>query len=95
MGPKDWLTVACRIIGIWLLVTVGQYAISLTCFVAGFSRPPQGYSSSSYCVRAAGDLLFAVILLVGAPLIAAMFYGDPSDPPPEDEGSRSSGDPNI
>ena len=64
----------------WQLVDTAGYALSIFNMAAGFATVPERYSLPSYLVQAIGSFLVGIVLLLGAPVIADIFYPDsPSD----------------
>jgi hypothetical protein len=76
MRPNDWFKLACRVLGMWQLVDTAGYTLSIFNMAAGFATVPAGYSLPSYLVQTIGSFLVAVVLLLGAPIIADIFYPD-------------------
>lgn len=85
MTPRSWFTLALRLFGVWAAIDGIDEIITVLNFKAGFFQP--GYTQVwAYALKAAGKILVAYCLLVGAPMIAAFFYGGAekpvsSDPP--------------
>ena len=84
MRPNDWFKLACRVLGMWQLVDTAGYALSIFNIVAGFTRVPESYSIVSYLVQMIGSFVIGVVLLLGAPIIADIFYPDS----PVDDGGK-------
>jgi hypothetical protein len=78
MRPHDWFKLACRVLGLWQLLDAAGYTLSIFNIAAGFARVPADYSLLSYLVQLIGTFFFGVVLLIGAPVIADLFY--PSSP---------------
>jgi hypothetical protein len=68
----------------WQLVDTAGYALSLFNIAAGLARVPESYSLLSYLVQMIGSFAIALVLLLGAPIIADIFYPDP----PVDDGDK-------
>ncbi len=90
MRPNDWFNLACRVLGMWQLVDTAGYTLSIFNMAAGFATVPATYSLLSYLVQAIGSFLVGIVLLLGAPVIADIFYPDS----PRDETVKNS-DPNA
>ena len=84
MTPKDWFTVALRILGVWRVLASIDGFVSCYGVATNLIRTDL-YTAQSYLTQAAMDAFAAVILLFLAPRIAAFFYEPvrvkPSDPP--------------
>ena len=87
MRPKDWFILGSRVLGLWQLFDAAEYTLSILNMIAGLSRPPAGYTVASYFTHTIGAFFFAIVLLVGAPVIASLFYPEP--PPEKDAETRS------
>ena len=88
MRPKDCFVLACRVLGLWQLFDAAAYTLSILNMVVGLSNPPAGYTIASYFTQTIGAFFFALILLVGAPVIASLFYPEP--PVAKDNENRPS-----
>ena len=91
MRPNDWFKLACRVLGMWQLVDTAGYALSIFNIAAGFARVPESYSLLSYLVQMIGSFAIALVLLLGAPIIADIFYPDS----PGDEDAKKPPDSNT
>jgi len=79
----------------WQLVDTAGYALSIFNIAVGFARLPESYSLLSYLVQMIGSFAIALVLLLGAPIIADIFY---PDSPVDDAGKQKPFDsdaPNI
>jgi len=84
MRPNDWFKLACRVLGMWQLIYTAGYALSIFNIAAGFARVSESYSLLSYLVQMIGSFAIALVLLLGAPIIADIFYPDS----PGDDGGK-------
>ena len=74
MTPRSWFTLALRLLGVWAAIDSIDQIVTILNIKAGFFQP--GYTQVwAYALHAAGKMLVAFCLLVGAPVIAAYFYG--------------------
>jgi hypothetical protein len=87
MTPRSWFALALRLLGVWAAIEGIDQIVVVLNIKAGVFQP--GYTqASAYALHAAAKILVAFVLLVGAPMVAAYFYGSgaeksgTSDPPP-------------
>jgi hypothetical protein len=74
MTPRSWFTLALRLLGVWAAIEGIDQNVVVLNIRAGFFQP--GYTqASAYALHAAARMLVAFALLVGAPMVAAFFYG--------------------
>jgi len=80
MTPRSWFTLALRLFGVWAAIDGIDEIVTVLNIKAGFFQP--GYTQlSAYALHGAGKMLVAFCLLVGAPMIAAFFYGGGAEKP--------------
>ena len=92
MRPNDWFKLACRVLGMWQLVDTAGYTLSIFNMAAGFATVPERYSLPSYLAQAIGSFLVGIVLLLGAPVIADIFY---PDSPSDETANKNSSDSNA
>ena len=91
---KELFVLACRVLALWELIVSAEYALTAFNIVAKLARVPAGYTFASYLEQTIGTFFIGVVLLVGAPTLGHLFYGDsPTDETDkakrEDSGSES------
>jgi hypothetical protein len=78
MNSKQLFILACRVLGVWELMAAAEYALTAFNIGAGFAAAPASYKFASYVVQTTGTFFIALGLLIGAPIIAYLFYPDSS-----------------
>jgi hypothetical protein len=73
MTPAAWFIVALRVLGIWQVLAGIEMAAGLFTVSRGLSHPT--YSEpGAYFTASVEHFLAALVLLMGAPAIAGLFY---------------------
>ena len=93
MRPNDWFKLASPSAGrcgSWS--TLLGTALSIFNMAVGFATVPERYSLLSYLVQAIGSFLVGIVLLLGAPVIADIFY---PDSPSDETAKKNSSDSNA
>jgi hypothetical protein len=75
---KDLFILACRVLALWELIVSAEYGLTVFNIVARLARVPAGYTFASYLVQTIGTCFIGIVLLVGAPALAHLFYSDSS-----------------
>ena len=75
---KDLFILACRVLALWELIVSAEYRLTVFNIVARLASVPAGYTFASYLEQTIGTFFIGIALLVGAPALAHLFYGDSS-----------------
>jgi len=76
-APRDWFILFLRVLGFWELIQTADEVITILNIHFGIWRPERT-AIQSYFTHGMVHLLITVWLLMGAPKIARIFYGDRS-----------------
>jgi hypothetical protein len=77
MKAHELFVVGVRLLGVWFGAQSVIYALTFMDAALGISPLQVGVTTPYvYLLYASGNCALALILLIGAPLISALFYGD-------------------